>query len=178
MIGILNIILGSGLVLAGRRLFWLFVGAIGFLIGIEVATRITFQSELFMILAVVGIGFVFALLAIFLESVAIGMAGFLGGGFGAMGLMRVLGFDATATRFLTFIAGGIIGVFLVVLLFNWALITISSVTGASMIAANLLLSPVERSLIFIALVILGVVFQGFTLRREGKPPATKVIPQD
>ncbi len=63
MLAILNVAIGSSLLLLGRKLFWLLVGAIGFLVGLEVATRITFPSELLLFLAALGLGTVFALMA-------------------------------------------------------------------------------------------------------------------
>ena len=79
MLGILDIILGGALLLVGRKLFWLFVGAIGFVIGIQVATRFFHGSELITIVAGLVLGIIFAILAIFLESIATAIAGFLGG---------------------------------------------------------------------------------------------------
>jgi len=40
MLGVINIILGGALLVAGRKLFWLFVGAVGFVTGLQFATRI------------------------------------------------------------------------------------------------------------------------------------------
>ena len=59
MLGILVIIFGGALLLVGRKLFWLFVGVIGFVIGIQVATRFFHGSELITIVAgvVLGIGY-------------------------------------------------------------------------------------------------------------------------
>lgn len=173
MIGILEVLIGGGLLLAGRRLFWLLVGAIGFLVGLEVATRITFRSELVLVLAALALGAVFALMAVFLESVAIGMAGFLGGGFALMRVADLLGLVAGPTRVAAFVAGGILGVILVVWLFSWALITISSIAGASMIVSGPFLRAGERPLLFLGLAILGVLIQGLAMHREGSPPKSE-----
>jgi len=173
MLGLLNIAIGGGLLLAGRRLFWLFVGAVGFLIGLEVARLFVFPSELILILAALGLGLAFALFAVFVESVAIGVAGFLGGGITMLRVAALWGFDTNALRLVAFIVGGIIGVILVVWLFNWALITISSVAGASMIVSGLFLRAGERPLLFLGLAFLGIVFQGLVLQREGSARKTK-----
>ena len=167
MTGILSIIIGAGLLLAGRKLFWLLVGAVGFLLGLEIATRITFPSELLLIVSAIALGFIFALMAIFLESVAIGVAGFLGGGLALMRVGDLLGLEANPVRLAAFIVGGILGAILIVWLFNWALITISSVAGASMIVSGLFLRPADRPLLLAGLVILGVLIQGFVRIREG-----------
>ena len=39
MLNVINLILGGALLVAGRKLFWLFVGAAGFVTGIQLATR-------------------------------------------------------------------------------------------------------------------------------------------
>jgi hypothetical protein len=161
--------MGGGLLLFGRRLFWLVVGAIGFLIGLEVATRLSLRSELLLILAGLVLGAVFALMAVFLESVAIGMAGFLGGGVALTRVALMLGLDSNAAQIIVFIMGGILGAVLIVWLFNWALIGISSVAGAAMVANALFLRPTERPLVFLVLLILGVLVQGLALRKEGPP---------
>lgn len=55
---------------------------------------------------------------------------------------------------------------LVVFLFDWALIVLSSLAGASLISQALLLPAEIAGVIFLALVIVGVVIQGFTLQQE------------
>jgi hypothetical protein len=171
--GILNLLVGGSLVLAGRKLFWLLLGAIGFLIGLELATWIAFHSELVLIIATIGLGVVFALMGIFLESVAIGMAGFLGGGLTLMRMASLMGLDSAVARWITFIVGGIIGAVLIVRLFNWALITISSIAGASMIASGLYLHQGIRPLIFLAIAVLGILFQGLLMHFEDQSAKRK-----
>ena len=177
MLAYLNLLIGGGLLVAGRRLFWLLVGAIGFLIGLEIATRVTFPSELVLIMAALGLGLVFALMAIFLESVAIGVAGFLGGGLALMRLLDIFGLDGGTAQLLGFILGGILGAILVVWIFNWALVAISSVAGASMVANGLPLRPGERPLLFVGLAILGVLIQALSMWRAGTPPKAAPKPK-
>src|SRR5512135_977366 len=127
VLSILDLVLGVILLVAGRRLFWLLVGAIGFVIGVMLATRFFHGSELTVVLAGLVLGIIFALLAIFLESIAIGIAGFLGGGYVLLSIATMLGLDTNGIMpWIVFAVGGVIGVILVALLFNWALITISS----------------------------------------------------
>ena len=86
MLSIINLILGGGLLVAGRKLFWLFVGAAGFLTGIQLADRFWQGPELLAIIIGLVIGIIFALLAIFLQGLVIGAAGFLIGGYIDRGL--------------------------------------------------------------------------------------------
>jgi hypothetical protein len=171
-LGILNLILGAILLVAGRRLFWLLVGAIGFVTGVMLATRFFHGSELTMILAGLVLGIIFALLAIFLESIAIGIAGFLGGGYVLLSIAGMLGLDrGGAMSWIVFAVGGILGVILVALLFSWALITISSLAGASMVVAAFGMTAATAGLVFIGLVIAGFLIQGTAMRREDRRTA-------
>lgn len=166
MLNFLDAILGGALLLAGRKLFWLLVGAIGFVIGVEVAARFFHGSNLIALLAGLLLGVVFAVLAIFVESIAIGIAGFLGGGYILQSLAAFVGFDQGALTWIAFIVGGIIGVILVAALLDWALITISSLAGASMVLSAFRLGQVNGGLLYLVLVIIGVAVQGSVLRQE------------
>ena len=166
MLNLLSIIIGGALLVAGRKIFWLFVGAIGFVIGIEIATRFFHGSELTMILAGLVLGLIFAGLAVFVESIAIGIAGFLGGGYVLLSLATMLGFDKGLISGIAFIVGGILGVILVVLLFDWALISISSLAGASIVVRALPLAAATAGLVYLGLLLAGVLMQGSALRNE------------
>jgi hypothetical protein len=166
MTGLINIILGGALLMAGRKLFWLFVGAAGFVTGMQLATRFTQSSEGLAIIIGLVIGLLFAVLAIFLQRIAIAIAGFLAGGYILTALAGMLGLDAGAFVWIVFVLGGIIGVILVSLLFDWALITLSSLAGASLVTERLLPQNATGGLIFTILFIIGVVIQGSVLRYE------------
>lgn len=166
MLSIINIILGGALLVAGRRLFWLFVGAAGFVAGLQFATQFWQGPELWALIIGLVVGVIFALLAIFLQGVAIGVAGFLAGGYILTVLAGMLGLNQEAFSWVFYLIGGIIGVILVVFLFDWALITLSSLAGASLITQALLLPSGLGGVVFLALVIVGVVIQGSMLQRE------------
>jgi hypothetical protein len=169
VLSVLNLIIGGVLLVAGRKLFWLLVGAVGFGIGMMLATRFFNGNELTMIMAGLVLGIVFALLAIFLESLAIGLVGFLGGGYVLLSLAGMLGLDRGGLwTWVIFAIGGILGIILVALLFNWALITISSLAGATMIVGALAISAAIAGAVYLGLVIAGVLIQGTTLRNEGR----------
>jgi hypothetical protein len=166
MLNIISLILGVALLVAGRKLFWLFVGAAGFVTGMQLATQFWQGPELLAILIGLVVGVIFALLAIFLQSVAIGIAGFLAGGYILTVLAGMIGLNQGAFSWIVYIIGGIIGVLLVIFLFDWAIITLSSLAGASLITQALLLPSGIGGVIFIALVIVGVVIQGSMMQRE------------
>lgn len=166
MIGILNILLGGALLVAGRKLFWLLVGTLGFLIGIGVAARLMHGTELATVIVGLLLGVVFAMVAIFLQSMAIGLAGFLGGGYVLLGLASLLGLSSTPATLIVFLVGGLAGVILIAVLFDWALISISSFAGASMVVRGFGLRPAVAGLLYLGLLLFGVLVQGFALRRE------------
>ena len=81
-------------------------------------------------------------------------------------LAGLLGLNQGAFSWIVYVIGGIIGLLLVIFLFDWALITLSSLAGASLIAQALAIPGGTASLIFLGLVIVGVVIQGSILRQE------------
>jgi hypothetical protein len=166
MLNLVNTILGGALLVAGRKLFWLFVGAAGFVTGMQLATSFTQSSEGLAIIIGLVIGFIFAVLAIFLQRIAIAIAGFLAGGYILTTLAGVLGMDVGALVWIIYVVGGIIGVILVSLLFDWALITLSSLAGASLVVQGFFPQNTTGGLIFFILFIIGVVIQGSVLRYE------------
>ena len=166
MLSVISLILGVALLVAGRKLFWLFVGAAGFVTVMQLATQFWQGPELLAIVIGLVVGVIFALLAIFLQSVAIGIAGFLAGGYILTVLAGMIGLNQGAISWIVYIIGGIIGVLLVIYLFDWAIITLSSLAGASLITQAFLLPSGIGGVIFIVLVIVGVVIQASTMQRE------------
>jgi len=173
MLNVINLVLGSALLLAGRKLFWLFVGAAGFVTGIQLATRFSQGPDWLAIVIGLVIGVIFALLAIFLQAVVIWIAGFLTGGYVLSALAAIIGIQVSGTTtWIVYIIGGILGVILVSLLFDWALITLSSLAGASLVIQSFSPGGATGGILFIILFIAGVLIQGSLLRRERAVAAT------
>lgn len=167
MLNLINLVLGGALLLAGRKLFWLFVGAAGFLTGIQLATRFWQSSDLLAILVGLIVGAIFALLAIFLQALIIGLAGFLSGGYVLTALATMLGIDgAGAMTWVIYIVGGVIGFILISFLFDWAIITLSSLSGASLVIQSPFAQGAAGGILFFILFLLGVIVQGSILRGE------------
>lgn len=166
MINLINVVLGGALLAAGRKLFWLFIGALGFMIGVQLASSYWQGPEWQTIIVGLIAGSVFALLAIFLQTIAILVAGFLAGTYALPVLLTMLGIhpQAGATTWIMYIIGGLIGVALVNFLFDWALITLSSFAGASLIV-NAFANQAGTA-IFAILFFAGIIIQGSILRRE------------
>ena len=157
MLFVINLILGIGLLLAGRRLFWLFIAAAGFFAGVELVNRFWQGSEVVALLVGIVIGVLFALLAMGIKSIAISIAGFLLGGSAALSLASTFGFETGLL--ILYIIGGVAGLIFISAFFDWALIVISSFTGASIIADTINVNSAMAGLVFIALLIAGIVIQ-------------------
>jgi hypothetical protein len=170
MLNVINLVLGTALLVAGRKLFWLFIGVIGFITGIQLAARFFNGPEWTAILIGVIVGIIFAVLAVFIEALAIGVAGFIAGGFILTTFTSMLGLNEGLLFWVIYAIGGVIGILLVMFLFDWALITLSSLAGASLIVQSLSSGGGSGSFIFLLLFIAGVVIQGLTLQREEHPP--------
>jgi hypothetical protein len=155
----LNLIVGLCLLCLGQRLFWFFVGAAGFVAGLVVGQELLQgQAEWIVLVVAIVAGIIGALLAIFLQKLAIGVAGFLFGGFLAMSL--ALGFGANSFVWPAFALGGIVGAILVWLVFDWALILLSSLAGATLVVGSFALERGAEALLFVALFIAGIAIQG------------------
>lgn len=160
----------AGLILLtlGRKLFWLFVGCVGFSLGFLYAESLLgVQSPLVGLAIAVFMGLVGALLALFLQGVAIALSGFAAGGFVTMYLLEFVGFGATRAPWLAYAIGGILGAAALLLIFNWALIFLSSLLGAALIVQSAALGGPAAGLLFIALAIVGILFQARLLRSGG-----------
>ena len=163
MINLINVILGGALLLAGRKLFWLFVGAVGFVTGLQLASSFWQGPETLALVFGLIIGVIFALLAIFLQTITIGIAGFLAGGYILSAMAVMFGLE---TGWIIYIIGGLIGLALVIFLFDWAIITLSSLAGASLLVQAFLAEGGAGGIIFMILFLIGVIVQGSVLRSE------------
>ena len=166
-------LVGAALLIFGRKAFWLFVAGVGFVAGLQLATR-TFELEPGWILIVIAgvAGLLGALLALVFQSIGIGLAGFLGGGYIALSLFDATGWgqrllaDLPYRSGLIFIAGGVLGAILIGVLFDWALIVLSSVIGATLISQATPFELLVRMGLFVVLAATGVVVQWILMRRD------------
>ena len=169
----LKFISGCALLTLGRKLFWLFVAGVGFFASIELAGRyLNGQPEWVTVLIALGAGLIGALLAVFFQNVAIWLAGFIGGGYIAVNLLTIIGLDKGTLVWLIFIIGGIAGGVLVATFFNWALIILSSLGGASLISGLVHFSRLAAILAFITLFIIGLSVQARLMRNEKRIKAS------
>jgi hypothetical protein len=102
---------------------------------------------------------------LFLQKIAIAIAGFFAGG--KLTVAIAAAFFAHHTQYfgLTFLIGGVIGAFLSLILFDWALIVLSSVVGAYLIEGAVKLPPTGAGILFLVLVVVGIVVQVGSFQR-------------
>src|SRR2546423_3169604 len=164
-IPILSVLIGAVMLLFGRRLFWLCVAAVGFAAGIELAPHFVQQpTPLLALTFALVLGFVGALVALFLQKVAIAIAGFLAGGKLALAIVAAFFFQHANYLTIIFIIGGIIGAVLLLSLFDWALIVLSAVVGAYLIQHTIVLPQTGATILFVGLAALGIVVQAAAFR--------------
>jgi len=163
--GLVSVLLGAGLLFSGRRLVWLFVGALGFIFGMQLASLLPQLSETTVLVVGLIFGVVFALLAVFLQKLAIGIAGFLAGGFILTTLFARLGVESLS-NWVVYLIGGLIGIVLVLLLFDWTLIIFSSMAGAALLLQSFSTQTPAGVLIFFLLSLVGIIIQGGLMLRE------------
>jgi Domain of unknown function (DUF4203) len=164
---IVSALLGTVILFMGRRLFWLCVAAIGFAAGVELAPQLLHEpSPLLALTFALVLGFVGALLALFLQKIAIAVVGFLAGGKLAVAIVAAFFVQNASYYGITFVIGGIIGALLLLMLFDWTLIFLSAVVGAHLIQTAFVLPATGNAILFIVLVIIGVLVQAGALRRS------------
>jgi hypothetical protein len=162
--GLVSVLVGAALLFAGRRLIWLFVGGLGFIFGMQLASLLPQLSQTTVLVVGLIFGILFALLAIFLQRLAIGIAGFLAGGFILTTLFTRLGVESLS-NWVVYLLGGLIGIVLVTLLFDWTLIIFSSMAGAALLLQSFSTQTPAGVLIFFLLSLVGITIQGGLMLR-------------
>ena len=111
------------MLLFGRQLFWLFVAVMGFLVGLDwVAPLLPNSPSWLGLLIAVSIGVLGAVLVWLWQWVAVGIAGFLAGGYLTGHLLQASGMATGSMPGGVFVLGGLVGALLMIAVFDWALI--------------------------------------------------------
>jgi hypothetical protein len=153
----------------GRKLFWLFVAALGFITAMALASQLL-EIEADWVVILIGLiaGGIGAVLAITLQRVAIGVAGFLAGGYLLLSALNLIGLEPGSAAWQPFLIGGIVGAIAAFPLFEWALIFVSSGSGAFVIAQSFELQRIVAIALFAGTFILGVAIQSALRRRTNR----------
>ncbi len=164
---VFNAILGAILLFFGRKLYWLFVGIAGFLIGLQLADMfLEEQTAVIRIVVAVIAGLVGAVLAIVAQRVAFALGGFYAGGYLALSFGPALLPNSAPLMWL--LIGGVIGAVLAALVMDWAIIALSCLVGAGAIVTALVINPAIEVVLFLILFVIGFAFQA----RQMSPAAT------
>jgi hypothetical protein len=164
---IANILVGLALLILGKKLFWLFVGAIGFIGASDAAaTHFSGLPDWQILIISLAAGLLGVLLALFFQKLAILLVGFYAGGYLAVSLFSTLNMaPPPALPWAPFVIGGLLGAVLLYLLFDWTLIALSSLAGAAFITQTIQTSVVPPVILLAVLSLAGVIIQGRMLKK-------------
>jgi len=163
----IRVLIGAALATLGRKLFWFFVAGVGFFLAFSLASRLVPEDTGWLVwLIALGAGLIGALLAVFVQRLAIGLAGFLGGVLFALGLIELFNLQLGGWAWLAYLAAGILGAILISAVFDWALILLSSLSGAVLVAQGLNLAEAQSLLVFALVFVVGLVLQAGWLRAD------------
>jgi uncharacterized membrane protein YsdA (DUF1294 family) len=165
------VLVGLLLLVLGRRLYWVFVGAVGFAAGLTLATQLTHRAPdaTALVIALLA-GLVGVLLAIFLTRLAIALAGFAAGAWVTAFLWNWLSPTVATTPWLPAVVGGVLGALLASTLFDWVLIVVSAVAGAVLVAQYLPIEKAGQGVVVAVLAAIGIAVQAGLLRRSRANP--------
>jgi hypothetical protein len=160
------LLVGIVLLLFGRRLFWLFVGVIGFMAGWYFVLGRHGPTAGGLLVAVLA-GLVGLVLALVVQKVAVALAGFFVGAYLVANLLGWTLPPLRPTEQLVLLLAGVVAAFLALALFDLALILFSAIAGAGLILDNvhLRLGGNVRLLLLVVLAAVGAAFQARWLER-------------
>src|SRR6266478_1090345 len=159
-------LIGIVILFFGRKLFWLCVAAVGFLAGIELAPHlVTEPSPLLQLGVALVLGLLGTLLALLLQKIAIAVVGCLAGGKLAGAIAAAFFVHHAQYSTIVFVIGGILGAILILVLFDWALIVVSSLIGAHLIQNAIVLPASGSTIVFLGLAVIGILVQAASLKR-------------
>lgn len=153
------ILLGILLLFLGRKIFWLFVGAVAFIIVMTIAPQYIKHQESIIFYVALGVGALAAGAGWFFQKIALRLAGFLAGGYVFFSLWEQYATTDALPWYLPFVVGGILGAVLLSFLFDWAMIILSSATGSFLITQQLPLTGNLSLGVLVVLALIGIIAQ-------------------
>lgn len=167
---VVEILMGLLLLFFGRKLFWFFVAAVGFLLGLQFAADVISNIQPWLIwLIAIGFGLIGAIFAVLLQKAAIILAGGIAAGLFAMRLVVEFGM-AAPIPLIAFFVVGVIAAIVTGMLFEWALIFLSALTGAWLVVDAWAISTNIRFIALVVLLVLGVLVQSYFTSRTSPAP--------
>ena len=161
-----QIAVAVALLMLGRRLYWLFVAGVGFVVTMGLATAYLQAPEEWMTLALAVVaGVAGAVFAIFLQKLAVAIAGFAAAAFFAHAVAENLGIGG-ALQNVGVLVVGVLGAIFASALFDWALILLSSITGAVLLVEAFDLEQTLALVVMAIVAIAGISIQANMLHRD------------
>ncbi|MEL7059587.1 MAG: DUF4203 domain-containing protein [Acidobacteriota bacterium] len=164
---IVGLVLGAVLLVVGRRIFWLALAALGFVVLGDLARQLFAgaSDDTQLVAAVIG-GIAGALLAILAQRLAVAIGGVVLGAWAGLWLGATYAPGQDAWIVLLAAIGGLLGFALSKKLFAALLIIISAAVGASLLVGAIGLAPPWAPLVWLILVVTGVAVQSRGRRRR------------
>ncbi len=167
MVNLVQVVAGAILLFAGRTVYWLLVVLTGFVIGSSLAPQLFPDQPVWVVLLVgLVVGALGAVVAILVSKLAIFIGGLLGGGYLAYSAMSMFVWHPLQPAWLPILIGAIVGGVLMLIIFDWALIILSALTGAAIISMALPLEVQARTALAVVLFAIGALVQIHLLRRR------------
>jgi hypothetical protein len=159
------IAIGAAVLLAGRKLYWLAVGGLGFVAGLYLVNRYMAGMAFWTQVAIaVVVGIVGAFLTVLAQRIAISLAGIIVGASLVNAICQPFAVDLdTGIWWLTFL-GAVLGLCFAAFLFEATVVVVTSCVGAVLILGSVVLAPAYKPWAFLGLVCLGLAVQS---RQEG-----------
>lgn len=172
-IRVLQIIFGLAMLVLGRRLFWVFVGSMGFITATEFAvTSLAGQPAWAVVLIGLAAGVSGALLAMFFQAGAIALAGMLGGGYLGASLTRSVQLTDQIGQAIAYVIGAVLGLAAFLVFFDGAIIAISSFAGSYIVVQQLALTQELFWLVFVVVALIGI---GVQLKQLDENSTVKTV---
>ena len=163
----IKIFAGLALIVFGRKIFWMFVAAVGFVAALTLLSKLFPDASGWTVLGMGLVGGILgALLALFLQRLAVAVAGFAGGGFFLVNIVEVFHIQTGSNFWVPFIIGGIIGGALMMLIFDWSLIVLSAGLGSYLFVQELHLADTMSLTAMIVLFVVGIAVQSKGLKKK------------
>jgi len=162
----LQIVVAVALLMLGRRLYWLFVAGVGFVVVMSLAGEYLDIDEGWVTMALaVAAGVVGALLAVFVQKLAVTLAGFAAAAYVAAMIAEEIGRSGQLVTVAVLVAG-VLGGLLASFLFDRALILLSSLAGAALLVDALGVRHEAALTVMFVVAIAGMVIQINMLHRD------------
>ncbi len=160
----LIVLIGSILIIFGRKAIWLGIFSGVLIASNQILSYILFDQPETTTWIIAGIiASISLVLYLTLEKAMVILLGSIGGGFLAFTIIKSFHFtfnDTFITKLAIFLAGSLIGILLLKLIFEWAITAFTSLIGAYLIASLIVGQPLIELFLLFILTAVGIAIQG------------------